>query len=313
MNSIRIGTRRSQLALWQANFVADALRAAHPGLTVELVGITSHGDRTLDVPLSQVGGKGLFLKELEEALVDGGVDIAVHSMKDVTVTLPDGLHIPTICVREDPRDAFVSNRFASLDEMPPGAVVGSCSLRRRCILRHRYPHLRVENLRGNVNTRLRRLDDGDFDALILACAGLRRLGMAERIRRALPPEEFLPAVGQGAVGIECRRDDDVVNGLLGALRHTDTALCVGAERIVNEALDGGCHVPIAAYAVLGDDGALWLRALVGRPDGSQMLFAEERGDAGDAGALARRVAGELLEQGAAAILGDVYVDAGAAS
>ncbi|KAA3625872.1 MAG: hydroxymethylbilane synthase, partial [Proteobacteria bacterium] len=276
MNSLKIGTRRSQLALWQARFVRDALARAHAGISVELVEIVSQGDKTLDVPLSKVGGKGLFLKELEEALIDGSVDMAVHSMKDVTVTLPAGLHIPTICVRDDPRDAFVSNRFDSLDEMPPGSVVGSCSLRRQCILRHRYPHLRVENLRGNVNTRLARLDNGEYDALILACAGLKRLDMPHRIRQALDPSVFLPAVGQGAVGIECRIDDHRAGDAVDALRHGESALCVGAERVVNEALEGGCHVPIAAHAVLEDDGGMWLRALVGQPDGSRILFAEGR-------------------------------------
>ncbi len=305
MNSIRIGTRRSQLALWQAQFVADALKAHHRDLEVEMVGITSAGDKTLDVPLAKVGGKGLFLKELEEALLDERVDIAVHSMKDVTVTLPDGLHIPVVCVRADPRDAFVSNDFAHLDEMPAGARVGSCSLRRQCILRARYPHLVVENLRGNVNTRLARLDNGDFDALILACAGLQRLGMAERIRAALDPAEFLPAVGQGAVGIECRSDDERVGQLLAPLAHRETTLRVSAERAVNAALEGGCHVPLAAYAVL-DGEELWLRAMVGEPDGSNVLVAEGRGAADEGEALGRRVASDLREQGAGDILSRVF-------
>jgi hydroxymethylbilane synthase len=308
MNSIRIGTRRSQLALWQAHFVADALKRHHPQLDVELVGITSQGDKTLDVPLSEVGGKGLFLKELEEALLDSRVDIAVHSMKDVTVTLPDGLHIPVICIREDPRDAFVSNRYAALEEMPPGARVGSCSLRRQCILRHRYPHLVVDNLRGNVNTRLARLDAGDYDALILACAGLKRLEMPNRIRAALDEEIFLPAVGQGAVGIECRVDDARVNDLIAPLAHAQSAICVGAERVVNEALEGGCHVPIAAHAVLRD-GALWLRALVGDPDGSLLLRAAGETNPEDATQLAKSLASDLKQQGAGNILARVFENA----
>lgn len=308
MNLIKIGTRASQLALWQAHYVANNLRRIHSGIQVELVEITSQGDKTLDVPLSAVGGKGLFLKELEEALLDDSIDLAVHSMKDVTVTLPDGLHIPIICKRDDPRDAFVSNRYASLKEMPEGAVVGSCSLRRRSILRHHYPHLRVENLRGNVNTRLKRLDDGDYDAIILACAGLKRLDMAERIRTPLDTDVFLPAVGQGAVGIECRINDARVNQLIAPLSHDKTARCVAAERIVNEALDGGCHVPIAAFATI-DKNQLALRALVGDPDGGQLLTARGVAEIDKANDLARNVAEQLLEKGAGDILRDVYATA----
>ncbi len=305
MNLIRIGTRQSQLALWQANYVRDRLLESHPGLEVELVGITSQGDKTLDVPLSQVGGKGLFLKELEEALVDGRVDLAVHSMKDVTVTLPDGLHIPVICEREDPRDALVSSGYASLESMPEGAVVGSCSLRRRCILRHRYPQLKVENLRGNVNTRLARLDAGDYDALILACAGLRRLEMPQRIRAALDPSVFLPAVGQGAVGIECRIDAPRVNALIAPLDHADTHLRVRAERIVNEALEGGCHVPLAAHARLSGD-SIEIEALVGEPEGGRVLRSTRTGARADAEAVASEVAEDLLARGAGEILRAVY-------
>ena len=305
MNKIRIGTRQSQLALWQAHYVRDALLAAHPDIEVELVGITSQGDKTLDVPLSQVGGKGLFLKELEEALLEARVDIAVHSMKDVTVTLPPGLHIPVICERDDPRDAFVSPRYADLQAMPDGSVVGTCSLRRRCILRHRFPHLRVENLRGNVNTRLSRLDAGDYDALILASAGLRRLDMRDRIRGELDPEIFLPAVGQGAVGIECREDDATVNELISVLDHADTHLRVDAERIVNQALEGGCHVPLAAHAIL-QERSMTLSALVGEPEGGRMLHAERSGPREDSRRLASAVAEDLRSQGAGEILDAVY-------
>ncbi len=305
MNPIRIGTRRSQLALWQAHHVADELRRHHPGLVVELVGITSAGDKTLDVPLASVGGKGLFLKELEDALLADRVDIAVHSMKDVTVTLPDGLHIPVICRRGDPRDAFVCNEYSDLDALPPGARVGSCSLRRQCLLRNRYPHLVVDNLRGNVNTRLARLDQGDYDALILAVAGLERLDMAERIAAPLDPSVFLPAVGQGAIGIECRVDDARVNDLLAPLDDAPSARCVWAERIVNQALDGGCHAPIAAHAVI-EDQALWLRALVGTTDGATVLRAERRVALDDAPIAAREVAAELLGSGAGDILADVF-------
>jgi len=307
MNPIRIGTRRSALALWQARFVAERLRRHWPAIEVELVGIVSQGDKTLDVPLAASGGKGLFLKELEEALVESRVDLAVHSMKDVTVTLPDGLHIGAICERGDPRDAFVSNRYESLDEMPAGARVGSCSLRRQAILRHHYPELEVDNLRGNVNTRLARLDAGDFDALILAAAGLKRLDMAERIRTELDPATFVPAVGQGAVGIECRIDDARSNELIAPLNDADTALCVGAERVVNAALEGGCHVPIAAHAVRDGD-AVQLRALVGDTDGSRLLRAEGRAAPGQADDLARRVAADLRGQGAGDILERVYRD-----
>jgi len=308
MSVVRIGTRQSQLALWQANFVRDGLLAAHPGIEVELVGITSQGDKTLDVPLSQVGGKGLFLKELEEALLDGRVDIAVHSMKDVTVNLPAGLEINVICEREDPRDAFVSSRFASLDEMPQGAVVGTCSLRRQCTLRHRYPHLEVRNLRGNVNTRLARLDAGDYDALVLAAAGLKRLEMPDRIRAELDVKSFLPAVGQGAVGIESRADDAETSRLIQSLHHADTAVCVLAERTVNAELDGGCHVPVASYAIL-EGSEIWLRARVGEPDGSVLLASEGRAPRTEAAELGCRIAADLMAQGAGDILKRVYASA----
>jgi hydroxymethylbilane synthase len=304
---IVIATRESALALWQAHFVRDALRAAHPQLEVELLGITSRGDRILDVPLAKVGGKGLFVKELETALLDGSAHIAVHSMKDVPMEFPEGLRLGPICEREDPRDAFVSNRFSSVGDLPPGSVVGTSSLRRECQLRELRPDLQVRFLRGNVNTRLRKLDEGEYDAIILATAGLLRLGLAERIRSHLEPEQSLPAGGQGAVGIELRSDATAVAALLEPLHHPPSALCVRAERAVNHTLRGGCEVPIAAFAELCDAGeTLWLRALVGRPDGAEVLRAEGRGPAAAPEQLGRAVARSLLAQGAEAILATVY-------
>ena len=305
MQRLRIGTRKSPLALWQAEHVRARLAAAHPGLTIELVSMTTEGDRILDAPLATVGGKGLFLKELEQALLDGRADIAVHSLKDVTVTLPAGLHIPVIGEREDPRDAFVSNSFASLADLPAGARVGTSSLRRTCQLRALYPHIEVISLRGNVNSRLAKLDAGQFDAIILACAGLKRLGLAERIRVELTPEILLPAVGQGAICIECRVGDSDVERLIAPLHHPATAVRIAAERALNARLEGGCQVPIAAYAELSDD-LLQLRALVGEPDGSRLIRGEIQGEARRAEALGETLADELLQRGARAILDKVY-------
>ncbi|MDP6531219.1 MAG: hydroxymethylbilane synthase [Arenicellales bacterium] len=304
MTILRIGTRRSDLAMWQAVFVRDALMRAHPDLNIELVGITTEGDRTLDVPLASKGGKGLFLKELEQALLEHRIDLAVHSMKDVTVTEPEGLHIPVICERENPCDALVSSRYADLQDLPVGAVVGTCSLRRQAVLRHRFPELEVENLRGNVNRRLARLDAGDFDAIILATAGLVRLQMQERIRQIIAPEVMLPAVGQGAVGIQCRLDDDETSRLLSPLDHPATHLRVRAERAVNAELGGGCHVPIGAYAEIQGE-QLSLCGLVGRPDGSEVLFAAAEGQLADPEAIGRALAEDLLSQGAQTILQSV--------
>ena len=248
MNTLRIGTRKSPLAVWQAEHIRARLLALHPGLTIELVKLTTQGDRLLDAPLAQVGGKGLFIKELEQGLIEGRIDLAVHSTKDVTVTLPAGLHLAAICEREDARDALVSNRYSDLRSLPAGARIGTSSLRRRCQLRAAFPAVDIAPLRGNVNTRLRRLDAGEFDAVILAAAGLKRLGFADRIRACLTPEEMLPAVGQGALCLESRADDRAVNALLAPLDHTASAVCVRAERALNAALNGGCQVPIAAYA-----------------------------------------------------------------
>ncbi len=290
--------------MWQAVFVRDAIMRAHPDLNIELVGITTEGDRTLDVPLASKGGKGLFLKELEQALLEHRIDLAVHSMKDVTVTEPEGLHIPVICERENPCDALVSSRYADLQDLPVGAVVGTCSLRRQAVLRHRFPELEVENLRGNINRRLARLDAGDFDAIILATAGLVRLQMQERIRQIIAPEVMLPAVGQGAVGIQCRLDDDETSRLLSPLDHPATHLRVRAERAVNAELGGGCHVPIGAYAEIQGE-QLSLCGLVGRPDGSEVLFAAAEGQLADPEAIGRALAEDLLSQGAQTILQSV--------
>lgn len=298
---LRIATRKSPLALWQAEHVAAALRRAHPGLEVLLEGMTTRGDRILDAPLAKVGGKGLFVKELEQGMLEGRADLAVHSMKDVPVEFPDGLHLPVIMEREDPRDAFVSNRFASMEVLPEGARVGTSSLRRECQLREQRPDLVIAPLRGNVNTRLRKLDDGEFDAIILAAAGLMRLGFDERIRARIDPARSLPAIGQGAIGIECRVDDARVNALIEALNHQATAHRVRAERAMNHRLMGGCQVPIAGHAVL-EDGVLFLRGLVGTPAGDRMLRAQARGAATDAEVLGTTVAEELLGQGAGEIL-----------
>ncbi|WP_054181001.1 hydroxymethylbilane synthase [Trabulsiella odontotermitis] len=302
---LRIATRQSPLALWQAHYVKNSLMACHPGLDVELVPMVTRGDVILDTPLAKVGGKGLFVKELELALLENRADIAVHSMKDVPVEFPEGLGLVTICEREDPRDAFVSNHYTSLDDLPAGSVVGTSSLRRQCQLAALRPDLVIRSLRGNVGTRLSKLDNGDYDAIILATAGLIRLGLASRIRMALPPETSLPAVGQGAVGIECRLGDDWTRALLAPLNHTETAIRVKAERAMNTRLEGGCQVPIGSYAEL-IDGEIWLRALVGAPDGSQMVRGERRGKPEEAEQLGISLAEELLQNGARAILAAVY-------
>ncbi|MDE3739232.1 hydroxymethylbilane synthase [Metapseudomonas resinovorans] len=306
---IRIATRKSALALWQAEYVKARLEEAHPGLKVSLVPMVSKGDKLLDAPLAKIGGKGLFVKELETALLENEADIAVHSMKDVPMDFPEGLGLYCICEREDPRDAFVSNRFDSLDVLPTGSVVGTSSLRRQAQLLARRPDLKIQFLRGNVNTRLAKLDAGEYDAIILAAAGLIRLGFEDRIRSSISVEDSLPAGGQGAVGIECRTADSEIHALLAPLHHQDTALRVTAERALNKRLNGGCQVPIACYAVLEGD-QLWLRGLVGQPDGGQLLRAEARAGVADAEALGVKVADELLELGAEAILKAVYGEAG---
>jgi hydroxymethylbilane synthase len=306
LKSIRIGTRKSPLALWQAEFVRDTLLDIEPELDVELVKLTTQGDKMLDTSLAKVGGKGLFIKELEQRLLDHTADIAVHSLKDVTVSLPDGLALVTYCKREDPRDAFVSNNFASLADLPEGARVGTSSLRRQCQLRARYPHLQIIGLRGNVNTRLAKLDAGEFDAIILATAGLKRLGMQERIRESIATDILLPAVGQGVVCIETRADDNELIAMLKHLNDNKTEICVIAERAVNRALEGGCQVPIGAFAEFTSDQQLHVRGLVGDPDGGEVLHASETGAPAEAESLGSRVAQALLDQGAGKILERVY-------
>lgn len=306
---IRIATRKSALALWQAEYVKARLEAAHPGLLVSLVPMVSRGDKLLDSPLSKIGGKGLFVKELETALLEGQADIAVHSMKDVPMDFPEGLGLYCICEREDPRDAFVSNRYNSLDALPLGSVVGTSSLRRQTQLLSHRPDLEIRFLRGNVNTRLAKLDAGEYDAIILAAAGLIRLGFESRITDSLDVTYSLPAGGQGAVGIECRSADSDIQALLAPLHHLETADRVVAERALNKRLNGGCQVPIASYAVLEGD-QLWLRAMVGQPDGGALLRAEARGPRTAADLLGVQVADDLLDQGADVILTAVYGEAG---
>lgn len=305
LDLIRIATRRSPLALWQAEFVRDALMANNPGLHVELVAISTRGDKILDTPLAKIGGKALFVKELETAMLSGEADIAVHSMKDVPMEFPPGLFLPVICQREDPRDAFVSNHYANIDALPQGARVGTASLRRQCQLLSLRPDLQIGSLRGNVGTRLGKLDSGEFDAIVLAAAGLLRLKLDQRIAQFIPPEVSLPAGGQGAVGIECREDAAELIAMLQAMHHQDTADRVIAERALNRRLQGGCQVPIACYAELDGDN-LHLRGLVGDVDGSRILRAERSGHRRDAEAMGKAAAEDLLAQGADEILASLY-------
>ncbi|MDG6254672.1 hydroxymethylbilane synthase [Glaesserella parasuis] len=302
---LRIATRQSPLALWQANFVKDALEQRFPQLSVELVTMVTKGDIILDTPLAKIGGKGLFVKELELALLENRADIAVHSMKDVPMTFPEGLGLAVICEREDPRDAFVSNHYANLEALPTGAVVGTSSLRRQCQLMAKYPHLQIKSLRGNVGTRLSKLDNGEYDAIILASAGLIRLGLSERIRTFIPVETSLPACGQGAVGIETRLNDERVLGYLAELNHQPTAYCVQAERAMNSRLQGGCQVPIGGFATLTGD-EIELNALVGSLDGSTIVRASAKGNIKEAEKLGVEVAEALLAKGADHILKTVY-------
>ena len=304
MRTLRIATRKSPLALWQAEYVKASLLKHHPQLTIELVTFTTQGDKILDTPLAKIGGKGLFVKELEQAMLAGDADLAVHSMKDVPMECPEGLAITTICEREDPTDAFVSTRFASLQELPLGAIVGTSSLRRQCQLRALRPDLEIRDLRGNVGTRLGRLDNGEYDAIILASAGLKRLGLQQRIAQSLT--QLLPAVGQGAVGIEARSNDTELLALLAPLHHLPTALCVQAERAMNRRLQGGCQVPIAGFATL-DNQQLTLNALVGSLDGQSVLrYQAQTTDLSTIEQLGENVADGLLAQGADKILAAVY-------
>ena len=304
-NRLVIATRKSPLAMWQAEHVKALLEAAHPGIEVELMGMSTQGDKILDTPLAKIGGKGLFVKELEQGMLDGRADIAVHSMKDVPVEFPEGLHLSTILDREDPRDAFVSNNYASLADLPEGAKVGTSSLRRQCQLAANRPDLEIIPLRGNVNTRLKKLDDGEYDAIILAAAGLIRLEFSERIRNFISTEESLPAIGQGAIGIECRSDDEHVNKLLEPLHDKDTADRVMAERAMNNRLEGGCQVPIGGHAVLDGD-QLSMNGLVGTVDGQQIIRAQASGHRDDAQSIGIQIAEQLLADGAKQILQDLY-------
>jgi hydroxymethylbilane synthase len=305
ISKLRIATRKSPLALWQANHVRDALMTRNPGLEVELFTMTTQGDKILDTPLAKVGGKGLFVKELELVILEGRADLAVHSMKDVPVEFPEGLGLAAVLVREDPRDALISNVFTGIDSLPEGARVGTSSLRRQCQLRARRPDLEVLDLRGNVNTRLAKLDNGDYDAILLAAAGVKRMGWEDRITELLPPEQFLPAIGQGAIGIEIRVADDKVSRVVKALNDGQTATRIRAERSLNERLQGGCQVPIAGYSEISH-GVMVLRALVGRPDGTELVQGVISGKPEDAEELGQVLADDLLSRGAKQILDEVY-------
>ncbi|HEC86023.1 MAG TPA: hydroxymethylbilane synthase [Thioploca sp.] len=300
-NPLRIATRKSPLALWQTNHVRDALCRAHPELQIEIVEITTKGDKILDTPLAKIGGKGLFVKELENCLLEGRADIAVHSMKDVPIELPEGLTLPIIMRREDPYDAFVSNHYPNLAALPKEAIVGTSSLRRQSQLLALRPDLQIRSLRGNVGTRLNKLDNGDYDAIVLAAAGLKRLGMAERIREVLKPDIILPAIGQGAIGIECRQNDAQTLELISVLNDTPTQQRIIAERALNERLGGGCQVPIGGFAQIDEDG-LHLQGLVGDIQGKQVIRHTIHGpiDLGDQ--LGRQLGNELLAQGADKLL-----------
>lgn len=304
-SKLRIATRKSPLALWQANHVRDALMARNSGLDVELFTMTTQGDKILDTPLAKVGGKGLFVKELELGILEGEADLAVHSMKDVPVEFPDGLGLAAILEREDPRDALISNAFTSIDTLPQGARVGTSSLRRQCQLRACRPDLEVLDLRGNVNTRLAKLDIGDYDAILLAAAGVKRMGWEDRITELLPPEQFLPAIGQGAIGIEIRVADEKVSRIVEVLNDEQTATRIRAERALNERLQGGCQVPIAGYSEISH-GVMVLRALVGRPDGTELVQGVISGKPEDAEELGQVLADDLLSRGAKQILDEVY-------
>lgn len=314
--TLTIATRQSPLALWQANFVKDTLEKLYPTMKVELLEMVTKGDKILDTPLAKIGGKGLFVKELENALYEKRADIAVHSLKDVPMVLPEGLTLGAYLERHAPTDAFVSNRYASLDELPDGAVLGTSSLRRECQIAHTKGNLTIKSLRGNVGTRLSKLDAGEYDAIILATSGLERLGLGERIRHELDDELSLPAVGQGALAIECRADDETILQLLAPLNHLATRLCVIAERAMNKTLEGGCQVPIAGFATIDGD-KLSLRGRVGSIDGKTLLKSQNAinlthtaDDEQNAENLGKQIAQDLLSQGADQILKEVYQNNG---
>ena len=320
-NKICIGTRGSKLALWQAEFIKSELKRLYPGQEIELITLKTTGDKILDVPLAMIGGKGLFVKEIEEALLRRDVDIAVHSMKDVPTDFPEGLHLAVICEREDPRDAFISQiqnslhgkspatkfKIQNFKSLTPGAIVGTSSLRLSCQLLNIRPDLKIEQLRGNLDTRLRKLDEGRFDAIILAAAGVKRLGLQHRITETLPFGISLPAIGQGAIGIECRTDDEFINGLISPLNHPETSVCVRAERAFLRRLEGGCQVPIAAHArIIGQNPALILDGLVGSISGDRLIKGHVEGTPDDARYLGVALAEDILTKGAKEILDEVY-------
>lgn len=305
IKSLKIATRQSPLALWQAEHIRARLESLHPGLSVELVTFVTQGDKILDTPLAKIGGKGLFVKELEAALLDGRADLAVHSMKDVPMQLPEGLDLAVICEREDPFDAFVSNHYQKFEDLPQGAKLGTSSLRRKSQILKQRPDLEVIDLRGNVGTRLSKLDAGQYDAIILASAGLKRLGLTERIRHTLSAEVSLPAVGQGALGLECRSEDQAVLDLILPLMHQESNACVRAERAFNAYLEGGCQVPIAGYATLAAD-QLQLEGRVGSVDGTTLLRATVQGTSDQAEELGVKLAKALLDQGAGELLKALY-------
>lgn len=307
MSKIRIATRKSPLALWQAEEVSRLLKKFHPDIEVELVAMTTQGDKILDTPLAKIGGKGLFVKELEVGMLEGTADIAVHSMKDVPMAFPEGLHLAVVLEREDPTDAFVSNTYQHFADLPLNARIGTCSLRRQTQLKELRPDIEILDLRGNVNTRLSKLDNGDYDAIILASAGLKRLGFSERITESISTDQSLPAIGQGAIGIECRRDDAAINALLAPLNHSETALRVKAERAQNNRLNGGCQIPIGGFAeLLGD--RIRLRGLIGFPDGSKIFRCEKEAAWDDAEALGIAVAEDLLAQGGDKVLSELGIE-----
>lgn len=307
LNTLRIATRKSPLAVWQAEHVADLLTVQNPDLSIELVKMVTKGDKILDAPLAKVGGKGLFVKELEQGLINGDADIAVHSMKDVPMAFPEGLGLSVVMQRHDPTDALVSNHYDSLDALPENAVVGTSSLRRSLQLKRRYPGFQIKSLRGNIQTRMGKLDNGEYDAIVLASSGLKRMGYDERIRQILPPEVSLPSVGQGALGIETRIGDADVEALIRPLHNEATATRLAAERAMNTRLNGGCQVPIAGFALLDGD-ELWLRGLVGEPDGSVLYTAEARGPSNQAEQIGMQVAEDLLAQGADKVLAKMGLD-----
>jgi hydroxymethylbilane synthase len=298
---IVIASRESLLAMWQAQFIQKCLRELYPQTEISILGMTTRGDQILDQSLAKIGGKGLFIKELEQALEDGRADIAVHSMKDMPMNVPEGFKLAAITEREDPRDAFVSNHYGSLDALPEGSIVGTSSLRRESQLRAQFPHLQVQPLRGNVQTRLRKLDEGQYAAIILAAAGLKRLGLSDRITALLNPEQSLPAVGQGALGIECRADRTDLVELMQPLHHPETSYCVEAERAMSRVLGGSCQVPLGAFGEIVN-GSLQLRGFVAQPDGSRMVSDALSGKPENGIAMGQQLAQKLIHKGAGEIL-----------